>query len=237
MAENLYLIICCFLAAGALGIFLLLPRFHRVGGSFLGGLLALAALVGLFGAILVRRDITRAAEHYWFTLFGAAAVATAALMICQKRALYGALYFVLTALAVAGLILLQGGEFLALALVIVYSGGIIVIYIFALMLSRQSDLTECDTDARSPFLAILIGFFLLGSLIRLLMQIPELPMVDLALLAGSGTAAKLGEDLFSNHLVALEVAGVVLLIAAVGAIAVIKAPKVKETKENKLNSA
>jgi len=229
MDDYLKIILCC-LALGALGLFLMLPRFLRVSFPKAGGILALAALAGLFGAMLSGSQADRTGEHYWFAIFGAMAIACAVLMICQKRALYAALYFVLTAAAVAGLILLQQGEFLALALIIVYSGGIVVIYIFALILSQQQNLTECDTDTRTPFLAILVGFFMLGSILRLLFNSVE-PPAETDLSALVGTAEALGRELFTNHVVALEVAGVILLIAAVSAIAIIKAPKVKDSQE------
>ena len=225
--ENYLNIILCCLALGALGLFLMLPRFLRVSFPKAGGMLALAALAGLFGAMLSGSQADRTGEHYWFAIFGAIAITCAALMICQKRAL-------LTAAAVAGLILLQMGEFLALALIIVYSGGIVVIYIFALMLSQQQNLTECDTDTRTPFMAILIGFFMLGSILRLLFLPAENgtpPTTETDLSTLTGTVQALGQELFTNHVVALEVAGVILLIAAVSAIAIIKAPKVKDSQE------
>ncbi|MCP4710250.1 MAG: hypothetical protein GY869_16625, partial [Planctomycetes bacterium] len=128
-----------------MGLFLMLPRFLRVSFPKAGGMLALAALVGLFGALLTASQTERTGEHVWFVIFGAMAIICAVLMTCQKRALYAALYFIMTAAAVSGLILLQMGEFLALALIIVYSGGILVLYVFALMLAQQQDLTECDT--------------------------------------------------------------------------------------------
>ena len=234
MENYLYIILCC-LALGALGLFLMLPRFLRVSFPIAGGMLALAALIGLFGALLSGSQTARTSEHFWFAIFGALAIACAVLMICQKRALYAALYFIMTAAAVAGLILLQMGEFLALALIIVYSGGIVVLYVFALMLSRQQDLTECDTDTRTPFLAILIGFFMLGSILRLLFLPADngtQPAVQTDLSALTGTAQALGRELFTNHVVALEVAGVILLVAAVSAIAILKAPKVKDLGKN-----
>ncbi|MCP4709904.1 MAG: hypothetical protein GY869_14875 [Planctomycetes bacterium] len=233
MENYLTLILCC-LAFGALGLFLMLPRFLRVSFPKAGGILALAALAGLFGTLLTGSQSSRTGEHVWFVIFGAIAIACAVLMICQKRALYAALYFIMTAAAVAGLILLQQGEFLALALIIVYSGGILVLYIFALMLSRQQDLTECDTDTRTPFLAILIGFFMLGSILRLLFNTADngsQPAAETDLSALVGTAQALGQELFTNHVVALEVAGIILLVAAVSAIAIIKAPKAKDSEE------
>jgi len=232
--ENYLDIILVCLALGALGLFLMLPRFLRVGFPKAGGILALAALAGFFGALMTASQTGRTGEHVWFVIFSAIAIACAVLMICQKRALYAALYFVMTAAAVAGLILLQMGEFLALALILVYSGGIVVLYIFALMLSRQQDLTECDTDTRTPVLAILIGFFMLGSILRLLFLpaengTPTTTKTDLSTLIG--TAEALGRELFNNHVVALEVAGIILLVAAVSAIAILKAPKVKDAEE------
>ena len=154
-------------------------------------------------------------------------------MICQKKALYSALYFVITNLAVAAMLLLQQAEFLAIALVIVYAGAIMVIYVFVLMFCSQDRPAEYDTQAHRPFWAVLIGLVLIGSLLQLLLEpLPRAgaagPASAQAALTDTATALQLGRELFNNQVVALEIAGVILLIAAIGGIAIIKGPRIKD---------
>ena len=256
MEINWFMIIYTLFAAGALGLYLMLPRSRRTGLPKTGGFLAGTALAVLLGMLLYFYRSSLAGEHFWFCLFSVAAVVSAVLMLCQKRVLYSALCFVLTNLAVAALLLLQQAQFLAIALVIVYAGAIVVIYVFVLMLSQQERVPEYDKSARAPFLAVLVGFSLLGSILQLVLLGPgggdsksnnpveasrdnltarpsQAPpeRVTRSDLSETGTAQALGRELFDKHAVAFEVAGVILLIAAAGAIAILKAPRLKEQKQ------
>jgi NADH-quinone oxidoreductase subunit J len=254
MKLDWFMTIYCLFALGALGLYLMLPRSRRLEWPKIGAVLAGAALVVLVGMLWYSCRSAFTSEHFWFTLFSGAAIVSAILMLCQKRILYGALYFVLTNLSVAGLLLLQQAQFLGIALVIVYAGAIVVIYVFVLMLSQQERPPEYDKNARMPFLAVLVGFFLLGAIMQVVIigagesdtknnaiqtrenltarqNSPDEATITRSKLAQTGTARALGKELFENHVVAFEVAGVILLIAAVGAIAILRAPQIKEQKQ------
>ena len=218
--------------AGAVGLFLLMPRQRGGGLGKAGALIAGVALVGLLVNLLGWGG--GGVEGRFFGLFSAVAVASAVMMITQKKALYSAMFFVLTILAVAALILLQQAEFLAIALVLIYAGAILVTYVFALTLSRQEDLQEFDTEARTPMVAVFIGAVLMMGLLQMLLAFGVdtgsgivAAGSDVIVLAESGSVKAVGLELFEKHILALQMAGVLLLVAAVGGIAIVRQVKIK----------
>ena len=217
---DLFLFLYLLMVAGLVGLFLMMPRGRRVGLGRIGGLVGIAAVVGFVLKVLLASNW--GGEALWFGLLSSVAVTSAALMITQRKAIYSALYFVMTILAVAGLILLQRAEFLAIAMVLVYAGAILVTYVFVLTLCRQEEMAEYETTARSPFLAVLIGFVLMGGLLQMLLVGHVETNGSIEALAGTGTVIEVGKELFGKHVVALEVAGLLLLVAAVGGIAIVK---------------
>ncbi|MCF7957384.1 MAG: NADH-quinone oxidoreductase subunit J, partial [Phycisphaerae bacterium] len=190
----------------------------------LGGLIAVA---GLTLSILIRSKGTLGSEYFWFCLFGAIAIIASALMIVQSKAIYSALFFMLSLLAVSMLLMLAHATFLSVALIIIYAGAILVVYVFVLMLSGQEKPAWYDKESRMPLLAIVIGFILLGGLLQLMLSGGPVVLPEKALEI-SGSVPQLGTELFHNHVLALEIAGVILLIAAVGGIALVKNSKEQE---------
>jgi len=139
-------------------------------------------------------------------------------VITHRRPVYSALYFVLLILAVTGLLVLLEAKFLAAALVIVYAGAILVTYVFVIMLAQQATAAPYDARAREPFWGCLAGFLLLA-------------IVGMQLLSGGaaatpagpaavGTVAEVGTRLLTHYAVAVQVGGLLLLAAMVGAIAI-----------------
>lgn len=221
-----------FMIAGAVGLYLLMPRRQGAGLAKVGALVAGVALVGILLNLLGWTG--GSLEGRFFGLFSAVAVVSAVMMITQRKALYSALFFVLTVLAVAALILLQQAEFLAVALVLIYAGAILVTYVFALTLSRQEDLQEYDTEAQAPMAAIFIGAVLMMGLLSMLQTFGAdsgsgfvAANNEASMLVGTGSVRAVGVELFENHILALQIAGVLLLVAAVGGIAIVRHVKIK----------
>ncbi len=213
------------LAVGAVGLYLLMPRERKglIGkAGMLGGLIAVA---GLILSVLMRSKGAIGSEYFWFCLFGSIAVIASALMIIQSKAIYSALYFMLSLLAVSMLLMLAHATFLSVALIIIYAGAILVVYVFVLMLSGQDKPAWYDKESRTPLIAIVIGFILLGGLLQLVLNGGPVVQPDIVLNNTSGSVKQLGSQLFDNHVLALEVAGVILLVAAVGGIALVKNSK------------
>jgi NADH-quinone oxidoreductase subunit J len=152
---------------GAVGLWLTLPS-RRSRPRVLGGLIALAALIGLLTGLAGGPATGTSLYYYLFT--GIAAIA-AVKVISHPRPVYSALYFVLVVLSVTGLLLTLEAEFMAFATVIIYAGAILVTYVFVIMLatlpqSRDEPETapEYDRQARDPFAAAVLGFALLAVL-------------------------------------------------------------------------
>jgi len=127
---------------------------------------------------------------------------------------------------------------MAAALVIIYAGAILITYVFVIMLASSASvpegkpaaavLGEYDAVSREPFIACCVGFALMGVLLFVIFDrahdlrppSPE-PTVDLSNPETiQGTAQSVGNYLFTNQMVSLEVAGVILTIAMVGAIVI-----------------
>lgn len=202
------------LILGACGLFLALPGGRANRARF--GLLGLAAAGGLLVAWLVRW--LAPAENAAFAAGGGLVALLAAVrVITHQKPVYSALYFVLLIVAVAALLLQMEAEFLAAALVIVYAGAILVTYIFVIMLAQQSRAAPYDLRSREPFWGCLAGFVLLAVVGGKLFGASAGEPVPAR---APGTIEAVGTPLLTHYVVAIQIVGVVLLAAMVGAIAI-----------------
>jgi NADH-quinone oxidoreductase subunit J len=232
------------LLLGFIAVYLLMPRAQPVlrRSAIVLGVLGAAGVLG-FAIVPPGASL----HGVLFYLFAAIAILAAASTVLQHNPVYSALSFALVTLSVCGLFLLRAAPFLAAATVIIYAGAIVVTFLFIIMLARQSGNAGYDRRAREPFLATLAAFILLGSL---LLTIDEWASrrgdlsvsVDGTMLVAHGgfvpihqkmapfrvsSAAHdksalrgLGRTLFTDYLIAVELAGTLLLIAGVGAVAI-----------------
>ena len=171
----------------------------------------------------------------YFWLFSFIALAASVRVITHPEPVYSSLYFVLTVFASAGLFVLMWAEFLAMALVIIYAGAILVTYTFVIMLASEASGTgivskltakpepfEHDVTPRSPLLACFAGFVTMGALLLVIFDksaamTPHGPLLPNDAAKVSGGIQQLGVYLFTQQAVALELAGLILTLAMVGA--------------------
>ena len=220
-------------AASAVGMWLALsPR--RVRLRVLGGAVAAAGLV-VAVAVLEKLD-GPLDDRILFWLFAGSAILSGVYMITSHEPVYAALWFALATLATCGLFMLLWAPFLAAATVIVYAGAIIVTFLFVIMLAQQTGYTYYDQRVRTPTMSIVASWLLLGALLWSYHQwqgAPPPPASGPALTAQVGpnplsrpeeetahTMRALGRSVFGDYLYAIEIAGTLLLIAAIGAIAI-----------------
>jgi len=163
-------------------------------------------------------------EAIFFYLFAFIAVAAAFMVISARNPVHSVLYLILTFFNAAALFLLTGAEFLAMILLVVYVGAVAVLFLFVVMM--------LDID----FAELRAGFvknFPLGNAIAVVL-LAELVLGIGAYRAGAldlgtpdGTAAPLlgesnieniGALLYGRYLFLFETAGLILLVAMVGAI-------------------
>jgi NADH-quinone oxidoreductase subunit J len=205
---------------GALGMWLLLPR-PEARARLVGVLLAATSL-GLI-ASQVPGVGDWASDAVLYTLGGVTVVAAVA-TVTFRNPIYCAIWFGLCLLGVAGLLLLQGAQFIAAATVVVYAGAILVTFLFVLMLAQPRGRAPYDRVSWEAQTSALAGAVLVGILSTTVvsvlagpdpLDVPAVPRSE-GVLAEQHVAA-IGRELFGRHLIAVEVAGALLLAALVGA--------------------
>lgn len=210
-------LLTAFLALGAIGLYLAMPA-ARLQSR--GAAVVMLAGAGAVLMVLILRSAAAAAGRGWFVAFAVLALLSAIRVVTHRRPVYSALYFVLVIAALAAMLVLLQAEFLAAALVIIYAGAILVTYVFVIMLAQQSGgAPGYDRLSREPVLGVVTGFVILAMLAGgfFAAGAPEGPMIDAR---GAGTVANIGTHLLTQYWVGVEVAGVLLLAAMVGAIAI-----------------
>src|SRR5271170_3963785 len=135
-----------------------------------------------------------------FYLFAAAAVAAGAMVVVARNPVHSVLFLILAFFNTAGLFVLIGAEFLAMILVIVYVGAVAVLFLFVVMM------LEIDfVDLRSGF----VRYLPIGALVGLIL------LAELVLVSVSWAV---GDILYTRYLFAFQGAGLILLVAMIGAI-------------------
>jgi NADH-quinone oxidoreductase subunit J len=224
------------LPLSAIGIWRLMPR----AGSRSTISSAVVALVGLMLLVSSLQPETwsndsNLTETILFSIFSIVALASGVMMITNRNPVYAALWFALVTLSTCGLFLLQSAPFLAAATIIVYAGAIIVTFLFVIMLAQQSGATLTDQRSRQPLAATIVAFILMGALLSTIetwsaTKVNAKPQAEAVVATANllsqpaadeplGTLHGLGRSLFGDYLFAVELAGTLLLIAAIGAIA------------------
>ncbi|MCG3136755.1 MAG: hypothetical protein HJJLKODD_00591 [Phycisphaerae bacterium] len=208
-------------ALGAVAVYLLLPRAGR-SARVAGTLLGLAALAGLV-VLSLRSFAIPGSEDFYFYLLAVLALTSAAGVITQRKAVYSALYFVLTVVAVAGLVVLLEAEFLAAALIIIYGGAILVTYLFVIMLAQQEGQPLYDRRVRGGWWACVAGFLLTATVASALSDFLLLaPVVAPPMTVEVANTDRLGLVVMTRYMVVLQAAGILLLLALVGAVAIVR---------------
>jgi NADH-quinone oxidoreductase subunit J len=159
-----------------------------------------------------------------FYLFAIIAVLSGVMVISARNPVHSVLFLILAFFNAAGLFVLMGAEFLAMILVVVYVGAVAVMFLFVVMM-----LDINFAELRQGFLRYLpvgglIGLILVVELIAVLAGSSLVPAAATALAAPMPDPAKisntraLGELIYTHYLFLFQAAGIILLIAMIGAI-------------------
>ncbi len=219
--HPLAILVLCVVAA--IATVLVLPSRREQSFRKIGGVILLAGFL-IFAATLIRQAARQGMADVYFWLFSAVAIVAAMRVATHSKPVYSALYFVLTVVASAGLFVLLWAEFMAIALVIIYAGAILVTYVFVIMLASPPAVPgdagpEYDEISREPVVASAIGFVLLAVLLFLIFDKAGQVNVPVVSTPNRGISVRdFGQYLFSEQMLALELAGVILAMGMVGAI-------------------
>jgi NADH-quinone oxidoreductase subunit J len=156
---------------------------------------------------------------------GAVAAGSAALVVSTRHVVRAGLWLVVALGAVAGLYLVLTAELVAWVQVLLYVGAVVVLLLFAVMLTR-APIGASDDLNRPRWAGVCVGGGAAVGLVALLVYGYRWSRVDLP---AAGTAEQLGKDIFRSWVLPFEVLSVLLLAALVGAI-VISRPDVGERR-------
>ena len=150
----------------------------------------------------------------------------AVLVVSTKNTVHSVLFLVMNFLFVAALYVMLGAPFLAVIQILVYAGGIVVLYLFVVMLVNLKRPPEAHQD---PHRHTAFGFWLAAAVLAELVAIgvygaarPATPLIATAAIPVSGNTEQVGWLLYTSYLIPFEIASMLLLVAMIGAIVLAK---------------
>jgi NADH-quinone oxidoreductase subunit J len=152
----------------------------------------------------------------------------AVMVVTARNTVHSVLFLVLNFLCVAALYVVLGAEFLAVIQVLVYAGGIVVLYLFVVMLVNLKRAPEAHQDPRrQTMLGLLMSGALLAELAAIVVysvshDTPAAAAGPGATLPAAGNVETVGWLLYTDYLIPFEVASMLLLVAMIGAIILAK---------------
>lgn len=163
-------------------------------------------------------------QALFFYLFAFVAVASAFMVIAAKNPVYSVLFLIVTFFNAAGLFLLTGAEFLAMILLVVYVGAVAVLFLFVvMMLDIDFAALRSGVIEHAP-VGVLVGLVLAVELIivvggsTLSPEIASNAAMPIPPVTERTNTAALGDVLYTNYVYFFQIAGLVLLVAMIGAI-------------------
>jgi NADH-quinone oxidoreductase subunit J len=160
-----------------------------------------------------------------FWAFAALALGGALAVLLTRNVLYAAFFLLLTLLGVAGLFVLAGADFLAVAQIMIYVGGVLVLIIFGVMLitrpvpgvmSVQATPNRLLTGHRNPWLAAGVAGALFIAFVGVIIR-ANFALLNRPVKPWPTTIDTIGKQLMTEYVVPFEVISILLLAALVGA--------------------
>jgi NADH-quinone oxidoreductase subunit J len=165
-------------------------------------------------------------EAVFFYVLAAIVLGTGVLVVTSRNTVHSVLYLVANLLTVAVIYIALAAEFLAVIQVLVYAGGIVVLYLFIVMLVNLKRPPEAAPNTRRQSrLGFALAAILLAEISAILVySAARPPSVDAAAesVLAQGNTKLIGMMLYTDYLVPFEVASMLLLVAMIGAIVLAK---------------
>jgi NADH-quinone oxidoreductase subunit J len=160
----------------------------------------------------------------FFYLFAGICVASAIMVIAARNPVHSVLFLILAFVNAAGLFVLVGAEFLAMILIVVYVGAVAVLFLFVVMM-LDVDFTELRQGLLNYLPAgFIVGGILLAELVFVVVArviqpgVPKTITAPIPPISAVSNTQALGLVLYTRYVYYFEVAGIILLVAMIGAI-------------------
>jgi NADH-quinone oxidoreductase subunit J len=158
-----------------------------------------------------------------FYLMATATVIAALLVVTARNPVHSVLWLILSFFSAAGLFVLMGAEFLAMLLVVVYVGAVAVLFLFVVMMLDVDFVRLREGYARYLPLAAIVAGVLLAEMIMITLAVVQGGVAADATVPAVATAdltniEAIGRVLYTDYVYFFQAAGIVLLVAMIGAI-------------------
>jgi NADH-quinone oxidoreductase subunit J len=166
--------------------------------------------------------MTPVAPTFFFYFLSTVAIVSAILVITRKNAVHSALSLIVTLLSLAGLYLMLYAPFVAGVQVVLYAGGIMVLFLFVIMLVSLERSIKEETFNKQWHVGIL-ACLVLGAMFLYVVWKGKAIFPDrVANLPEPMNTQQIGLTLFQQYLLPFEIASLLLLVAIVGAVVMAK---------------
>ncbi len=157
-----------------------------------------------------------------FYIFATLLVIAAATVVIARNAVHATLFLIFAFFCAAGIFLLQGAEFLALLLVIIYVGAVAILFLFVVMM-LDIDIKEYKAEFKKSlpvgiFFSVILFFEVYIFMSALATSEPILLESNYPLRHDGSNIKAIGEVLYTDFFIHFQLAGLILLLAMVGAV-------------------
>lgn len=157
-------------------------------------------------------------ETLFFYLFASITCLAGLMVISSRNPVHSVLFLILAFFNAAGLFVLLGAEFLAMLLVVVYVGAVAVLFLFVVMMLDINFVELREGFQRYMPLGLGVGGVLLAEILFVFFNSADMPETVVIVNEVSNTRA-LGRILYTDYIYLFQLAGLILLVAMIGAIA------------------
>ena len=163
-----------------------------------------------------------------FCVLAAITLSTAFLTVFSRNPIHSAIYLVICFFSIAGHYLLLNSQFLAIVHIIVYSGAIMILFLFTIMLMNLNKENEVHKPRVTRLAAVVL--FCLTCLVLLAIFVNSKPIVGEYDATGEDfqSIKKLGNVLLNEYMVPFEYASILLLVAMIGTVLLSKREKTEK---------
>jgi NADH-quinone oxidoreductase subunit J len=166
--------------------------------------------------------MTPVATPFFFYFLSGLAVLGGILVITRRNPVHSALSLILTLLAVAGLYLMLYAPFVAGVQIILYVGGIMVLFLFVIMLVNLDRAEKEDQFNKQWLVGMVAAAALLGLFMAVYLKGKYLFPIQEAQLPEQSNVQEVAISLYGNYMFAFEIASLLLLVAIIGAVVMAK---------------
>ena len=156
-------------------------------------------------------------ESLFFYIFAGVTCLAGLMVISSRNPVHSVLFLILAFFNSAGLFVLLGAEFLAMLLVVVYVGAVAVLFLFVVMMLDINFAELREGFQRYMPLGLGIGGILLTEILFVFFNREEMPE-NMNLVSEVSNTRALGRVLYTDYIYLFQVAGLILLVAMIGAI-------------------